>query len=81
MPGCHSELEKRFRERGSPERNKISHVRRVEIGESFFIMGKKCSWDTFDKLRNADGNTVSSWLNQPEENGNCFESTLNGWRN
>uniref|UniRef100_A0A0A9HAM7 Uncharacterized protein n=1 Tax=Arundo donax TaxID=35708 RepID=A0A0A9HAM7_ARUDO len=49
--GCHSELEKKFSECGSPEWNKISHLRRVEIGNSYFIMGKKCSMETCRKLR------------------------------
>ncbi|KAL6641741.1 hypothetical protein ACP70R_019922 [Stipagrostis hirtigluma subsp. patula] len=48
---CSSELAKKLSEYGSPERDRISHVREVTIGDSFFIMGKKCSYETCSKLR------------------------------
>ncbi|KAL6641742.1 hypothetical protein ACP70R_019923 [Stipagrostis hirtigluma subsp. patula] len=77
---CDSELAEKFREFGSPERNKISHVREAIIGGSYFIMGKKCSsYNTFDKLSCADDNTLSSWLSQPEESGKGIESASNSW--
>ncbi|KAF2907091.1 putative disease resistance protein RGA4 [Oryza sativa Japonica Group] len=49
---CGSELKKKFRKHGSPERSKIAHILRVRIdtdynyinitGSSLFIMGKEC---------------------------------------
>ncbi|KAL6905485.1 hypothetical protein ACP4OV_003086 [Aristida adscensionis] len=69
ISGCSSEFEKKFGEYGSPERNLISHIRAVEIGDSYFFMGKKCSKETHNRLRNADDNTLSSWLSKPEDNG------------
>ncbi|KAL6905486.1 hypothetical protein ACP4OV_003087 [Aristida adscensionis] len=47
---CSLELEKKTREYGSPERKKISHIREVNIGGSYFIMGKKCSYEISSKL-------------------------------
>ncbi|CAL4911212.1 unnamed protein product [Urochloa decumbens] len=46
---CHLELEKKFRQIGSPERNKISHVQRVQIGRLYLIMGNQCKKETFEK--------------------------------
>ncbi|XP_072151486.1 probable disease resistance protein At1g61300 [Setaria viridis] len=70
---CNLELEKNLREFGSLEQTKICHVLRVEIGDSYFIMGKQCNKETFEKLRYKDNNTLSSWANQQEDSGKCVE--------
>ncbi|CAN6344670.1 unnamed protein product [Urochloa humidicola] len=56
---CHLELEKKFRQTGRPEsnklifqkeaRNKVCHVQRVQIGRLYLIMGNQCNKETFEK--------------------------------
>ncbi|PAN16376.1 hypothetical protein PAHAL_3G056100 [Panicum hallii] len=77
---CDSELEEKSRENGNPEWNKISHIPRVRIGNSYFILGKECSKKTYKTLRYKDYNALVSWVNQPEDDGNGVESVLHWWQ-
>ncbi|CAN6203502.1 unnamed protein product [Urochloa humidicola] len=77
--GCNTELEEKCTENGSPEWNNISHIPRVQIGNSRLIMGKQCSQKTYDMLWGSDNDTLSSWVNEPENDGNV-ESALQWWK-
>ncbi|CAL5066251.1 unnamed protein product [Urochloa decumbens] len=77
--GCNTELEAKCTENGSPEWNNISHIPRVQIGNLRWIMGKQCSQKTYDMLWGSDYATLSSWVNQPENDGNV-ESALQWWK-
>ncbi|CAL5097896.1 unnamed protein product [Urochloa decumbens] len=79
IEGCDSELEEKNREKGSPEWNKISHIPRVQIGNLYFILGKKCSKKTYKTLRFEDYNALVSWVNQPEHDGHGVESASRWW--
>ncbi|XP_044953162.1 disease resistance protein RGA2-like [Hordeum vulgare subsp. vulgare] len=45
--GCYPELVKQISEKGSSEWNKISHIAKLHIGDSYFTNGKECDQESF----------------------------------